>query len=254
LAQYLLSTIPFAMLLPVDLLTIAYSPKLYPGSPHQLIADKFQKAGKVTILETQMTWVFGNMIDCSPVETFSNSLRTPAPVTGFMVDGNVHLAIADENVADEIEGALPQTLEAWIQAQTDSQDFAALLATIEDKACRQQLWIYAPADASPRIIVPASCREALIRDVHEKMYHLNHQKVEFVIERSYFWPDLRKDTRRVLADCPACELTKARQNSAHGLFHSLPTYAPRTCMDFQGQGEALTGEKEALALIDPMSR
>ncbi len=25
-------------------------------------------------------------------------------------------------------------------------------------------------------------------------------------------------------------------------------------MDFQGQGEALTGEKEVLALIDPMSR
>ncbi len=256
LAQYLLSTVPFAMLLPVDLLTLSYSPKPYPGSPHQLIAERFQLAAKVTILETQMTWVFENMANCTPVETFANSLHTPAPVTGFTVDGDVHAAIADEDIADEVEDALPRTLETWIVAQSSAPEFGTFLETVTDKACRQQLWIYAPENASPRIIVPASCQEALIRDVHEKMYHLNHQKVAFVIERSYYWPDLRKDTRRVLADCSACELTKACQNSAHGLFRSLPTYAPRArwCMDFQGQGESLTGEKEALTLIDPMSR
>jgi transposase InsO family protein len=256
LAQYLLSSVPFVMLLPVDLLTLAYSPKLYPSSPHQLIAEKFKLAGKVTILETQMTWIFGNMANCTPMETFANSLRTPAPVTGFTVDGGVHAALADEDVADEVDEALPRTLEAWIAAQGREPEFDAFLETIEDRACRQRLWICAPDNASPKIIVPASCQEALIRDVHETMFHLNHQKVAFTLERSYYWPDLRKDTRRVLADCPACELTKARQNSAHGLFRSLPSYAPRVkwCMDFQGQGQSLTGEKEALALIDPMSR
>jgi hypothetical protein len=84
----------------------------------------------------------------------------------------------------------------------------------------------------------------------------SHQKVSVIVERSYFWPKLRKDVRAFLDDCPDCELQKARQNTAHGLFHALPVQAPRArwCMDFQGQGEAETGEREALALIDPTSR
>ncbi len=139
---------------------------------------------------------------------------------------------------NEVEVTLSRTLEAWIRAQSSDQDFLALLEGIDDKACRQQLRIYASANADPRIIVPASCQEALVRDVHENMFHLNHQKVAFVIERSYYWPDLHKDTRRVLADCSAFELTKAHQNTAQGLFRSLPVYTPRArwCMDFQGQG------------------
>jgi transposase InsO family protein len=77
-----------------------------------------------------------------------------------------------------------------------------------------------------------------------------------MLQRSYFWPDLKRDTRKVLNDCPECELTKARQHTAHALFHAAPIYAPRSrwCMDFQGQGTALTGETEVLALIDPTSR
>ncbi len=104
LAQYLLSSVPFVLLLPVDLLSMAYRPKLYPDAPHALIENKFQKAGKVTILETQMTWVFGNIVNCAPVETFSNSLRTPAPVTGFTVDGHIDLSLDDSDAAKEVEG------------------------------------------------------------------------------------------------------------------------------------------------------
>jgi hypothetical protein len=74
LARYLLSTVPFAMLMPVDLLAMAASPNLYRQSPHVEIAERFAKAGKVTILTTQMTWVIGNLEDCHPVETFSNVL------------------------------------------------------------------------------------------------------------------------------------------------------------------------------------
>ncbi len=213
---------PFALLLPVDLSTQTYRPKLFPNAPHDLIEKKFEKAGKVTILAAQMTWVFGKLKDCAPVETFSNSLRTPAPVTGFTVDGSVHESIDDMDTADEVEGTLPRTLEAWIRAQKRDTQFEALLDTIADKACRQQLWIYAPANDHPRIIVPPSCQEALIRDVHARMFHLNHQKVAAVMERSYYWPSLRKQTRSVLVDCPECEINKARQKSAHGLFRALP--------------------------------
>jgi hypothetical protein len=88
------------------------------------------------------------------------------------------------------------------------------------------------------------------------MFHLNYVKVYALLRRSYFWPSMKKDVKTVLSDCPTCELNKARQNTTYGLFSALPVHAPRSrwCMDFQGQGKALTGETEALALIDPTSR
>jgi hypothetical protein len=74
--------------------------------------------------------------------------------------------------------------------------------------------------------------------------------------RSYFWPSLRKDTRATLNDCAICEVEKAKQNLAHGLFRAHPNEAPGTryAMDFQGQGTALSGETEALAVIDTTAR
>jgi hypothetical protein len=52
------------------------------------------------------------------------------------------------------------------------------------------------------------------------MHHLNHAKVFAVLNRSYFWPDMKKNARKTLENCPECELNKARQNTAHALFHS----------------------------------
>ncbi len=68
--------------------------------------------------------------------------------------------------------------------------------------------------------------------------------------------NLRGDTRRILTDCPECEVEKARQNQAHGLFRARPHDAPRSrlAMDFQGQGKATTGECEALGIIDTCTR
>jgi hypothetical protein len=74
LARYLLSSTPFALLMPVDLLAMAATPNLYRQSPHAEIAARFAVTGKITILATQMTWVIGNLTDCHPVETFSKSL------------------------------------------------------------------------------------------------------------------------------------------------------------------------------------
>jgi transposase InsO family protein len=131
-----------------------------------------------------------------------------------------------------------------------------MLEEIEDKALQNDLWIRSLSDSTPSILVPLTCQEILVRNVHERMFHLAHAKVHALLKRSYYWPTLKRDVRKWLEDCPACELNKARQNTAHGLFSAFPVHAPRArwCMDFQGQGKALTGETEALALIDPTSR
>jgi hypothetical protein len=55
LARYLLSTVAFAILVPVDLLAFASAPNIFPHAPHADIAARFAVAGKITILATQMT-------------------------------------------------------------------------------------------------------------------------------------------------------------------------------------------------------
>ncbi len=199
--------------------------------------------------------MLGNLPGCHPTGVFSATFRTPAPITGFQQPGPGEPGAVAEDFA-EVEGALPRTLEAWIRAQQDDEAFPAMLEGIEDKALKQDLWIKAPANSPPTIIVPPTCQELLVRDSHERMFHLAHAKVHSLLRRSYFWPTQKRDVRKWLEDCPACEVNKARQNTAHGLFSALPVHAPRTrwCMDFQRQGKALTGETEALALIDPTSR
>jgi hypothetical protein len=79
----------------------------------------------------------------------------------------------------------------------------------------------------PRIIVPKQQQEALIRFTHEKMFHLGAAKVAATLKRSYHWPTLAQDTRRILDDCPNCEMEKARTNLAQGLFAAKPHQAPR---------------------------
>jgi transposase InsO family protein len=118
------------------------------------------------------------------------------------------------------------------------------------------MWIKAAPNETPSIIVPQELQELLVRDTHARMQHLGSAKVFAILKRSYFWPNMKRDTRKILENCPECEVNKARQNTAHALFHANPVHAPRArwCMDFQGQGTAITGETEVFALIDPTSR
>jgi transposase InsO family protein len=244
----------FVLLLPVDLLDVVRRPGIFSDAPHEKIAERLEIAGKLVLLQCQMTWIFGNLPGCRPTEIFSAQLRTPAPVTGFRYPA-IGVAGVEEDL-EAVEGAVPRTLEAWIHAQQLDEDFDNLLQNIDDKALQQGLWIRAPANDNPTIIVPLTCQQLLVRDTHQRMFHLSHVKVFAMIRRSYFWTTMKRDVRKWLEDCPECELNKARQNAAHGLFSAHPSYAPRArwCMDFQGQGTALTGETEALALIDPTSR
>jgi hypothetical protein len=55
LALYLLSAVPFVMLMPVDLVSQAHEPNIFPEAPFVAIRTKFDAAGKITILASQMT-------------------------------------------------------------------------------------------------------------------------------------------------------------------------------------------------------
>jgi hypothetical protein len=246
LALHLSSPVRFAVLLPVDLLEQVCSPWLCPDAPHEEIKRRFRAAGKITLLSAQMTWVIGNIPSCAPIETYSNAIVTAAPSPGSSS------TVAAETFAD----SAPQTVENWIHAQHNDPTFAAFVASIPDSAVRDGLHVHAPDDRPARILVPDSLRQPLMRLTHRNMCHLGAAKVSSALRKMYFWSSLTSDCAKTLADCPDCELEKARQNTAHGMFAARPFDAPRSrfAMDFQGQGLATTGESEALGIIDTTSR
>ena len=151
---------------------------------------------------------------------------------------------------------MPQTLEHWAESQQTDPDFASFISKLSHVAVRDNLHVHAPPDKPPRIIVPPSVQTPLIRHTHVKMWHRGSEKVARTLRLSYYWPSINSDTKKVLADCPGCELEKARQTKAHGLFSARPHQTPRTrwAMDFQGQGNSSTGTCKALGLIDATSR
>jgi hypothetical protein len=129
LAVHLLSSVPFALLLPVDLLDMAQRPAIFPESPHYDIARKLEAAGKIVILQAQMVWVIGNLPACTLIEVFSAQLRTPVPITGFQKPGPGQPGPVEDTL-EIVEGAGPRTLEAWAHAQQSDDDFPALLEGI----------------------------------------------------------------------------------------------------------------------------
>jgi hypothetical protein len=232
---------PFAVLMPVDLVPMTYKPGLFngeksPDTPGN-IYSKFLAAGTLTLLDPQMTWIVGNVPSFNFAEVFATQLVTPAPLL--------------ESFAQDFVAGIPATLEQWITAQRDDPDFPAFVSNIPDAAIRAGLHIHAPNNEPPKILVPLSVREDLVRTTHEAMHHLGSAKVAMALSQSYYWPSISSDCRRLLKDCAGCELEKARRNEAHSMFSAAPSTAPRSrlCMDFQGQGKAMSGESEALAII-----
>jgi hypothetical protein len=173
-----------------------------------------------------MVWVIGNLPACTPTEFVAAQLRTPAPITGFQKPGPGQPGPV-EDALEIVEGAVPRTLEAWAHAKQSDDDSPALLEGIESRARREDLWIRALPNQNPTIIVPLSRQKLLVRDAHHRAFHLAHAKTFALIRQSYYWPTIKTDVRKFLADCPTCELNKARQNTTHGLFSALPAHAPR---------------------------
>jgi hypothetical protein len=78
-AMYLLSSVPFALLMPVDLVAQVRQANLYPNCPHEQLAVRLEAAGKITILDAQMVWIVGNVQDCRRSKYSLPSCGRPRP-------------------------------------------------------------------------------------------------------------------------------------------------------------------------------
>jgi hypothetical protein len=112
-----------------------------------VLKQRFEAAGKLTILSTQLTWVIGNLSESCRIEMFAGTLATRAPITGDD---------PSEEPGDTFDVAVPRTMEEWLEAQIGDEGFESTIAGYDSKAIarRDGVWVYAPEGAMPRIIVP----------------------------------------------------------------------------------------------------
>jgi transposase InsO family protein len=153
------------------------------------------------------------------------------------------------------DATLPTTIAAWKTAQAADPAFLADIPPDSLLLC-DDLSLHRDLDFPSRILVPPTLREALTRQHHADLQHVSHPKVLTSLARHYFWPTMKNDVRRFVEDCEHCENEKAKRRLAHGLFVGHHTDKPRSryTMDFQGQGQAITGETEALAIMDSFTK
>ncbi len=160
-----------------------------------------------------------------------------------------------EHFAGSRDPTLPTTITAWKQAQADDPAFLDAIPPASLLLC-EGLTLFKDPDFPSCILVPPSLREALVRQHHADLQHLSHPKVLTSLARHYHWPTMKTDVRKFLQDCELCENERAKRRLAHGMFSGHHTDKPRSryAMDFQGQGQATTGESEALAIIDSFTK
>jgi len=69
-----------------------------------------------------------------------------------------------------------------------------------------------------------SINKLLLDEFHRKAYvtHPGYQKLLTAIQKSYFWPGLRKDVAEYLSKCLECQLVKSDHQHPAGRLQPLP--------------------------------
>jgi hypothetical protein len=70
----------------------------------------------------------------------------------------------DADILDDVDGAVPRTLEAWARVQKLDDSFPDLLQKVENNALMNNLWIQALPGRTPTIIptVPQYARQTQV--------------------------------------------------------------------------------------------
>ena len=72
-----------------------------------------------------------------------------------------------------------------------------------------------------RSCAPPNERDTIIRDVHEKQGHLGRSRTYQIATMQYWWPDVYKETMRVVFQCRDCDRAKNSPVMRHDVLHPL---------------------------------
>jgi hypothetical protein len=84
--------------------------------------------------------------------------------------------------------------------------------------------LYLEVDKRKKLCVPSSCRDEILKLVHEHPMEGAHSGIERTLSRlayRFYWKKLRKDVESFVSTCDPCQKNKPRRTKPPGQLHSL---------------------------------
>ena len=109
----------------------------------------------------------------------------------------------------ETEVSTIGTLVQWVKEQPSSirSDSPKLVLTKLKEADSGLQMFWGPN--GPRIYITVVRRRPLFTHLHVAINHMGADKTFKELDKSYYWPTMRKDCRAWYIECSRCELLKA---------------------------------------------
>ena len=114
------------------------------------------------------------------------------------------------------------------------------------------LKLFKPNPDTTLAIVPTRYKKELILWQHHQLCHGGHNKVYRALKHHWHWPGMKADVRKIVTNCAACQLLKAKRARAHRHFRSKVFCTPRTSWgcDFYGVASSKAKYNNILGAID----
>jgi len=263
--KLLLGKTPFAVLIPIDLMHLIYSPMGDNdlASDHVLAKQKLWETRKLVFSQDNLIWVV------SPTwpgvfqnEVFHTEALDDASVrkdwAGMFYSTNSRASSSNEVLLAEglapdmrtlkrppSREALLVAQEADLECQTWNAELTESPSTIVLGGCvvrgEDGLLVFR-SDADPDqasgdlLVLPLACRRDVIFYAHRQKNHAREERLADFLSRTYWWPTLRADVKTNLLDCHFCLVARARRLMAHQEYSSMKLTAPH-----QGYGLDIWG-------------
>jgi len=208
--------IPFACLVPSCLVN------LLPDTPEQ--KKKVEQTSKLVLLQPEVTWIIHG-IPCIKHNVFSATTSTQS----FSDISDFRGIIAPTQDWD---------FKTWVPEQKQMIKKYPKIYKDETiyKRTSDGFILYKPNEDQTLALVPQERVNELVKSQHRALCHGGMGKVISAIKRNWHWPTLNKDVKRIVQNCPACQLLKAKRARAHRHFRAKVFCTPRTSWgcDFYG--------------------
>ena len=112
--------------------------------------------------------------------------------------------------------------------------------------------LYKPGPDRTLALVPPKYVEELINWQHQRLCHGGFSRVFHALVKHWHWINMKGDVRRIVENCAACQLLKAKRVRAHHHFRAKIFCLPRTIWgcDFYGIQESRNKYNNLLGAID----
>ncbi len=122
-----------------------------------------------------------------------------------------------------------EPIKSWIGKQLKNQDISpAILNNIietHDNYPDGLLAIPSNKGGPPRLIVPVTAQENLIKQAHLDIHHQSHREVHNILYPLYWWPRMDRDIERVCKACTHFQSGKTRREKIKSEFDA---FAPQS--------------------------